>query len=334
MMRYSVKELAELVGGIIEGDEGILIDSLQPFYEAEESDLTFAADEKFLINISETKAKALIVPDISGLPEDKTYIKVKKNPREIMPIILNFFKKKLKKPEKNIEESAQIGENVNIAPNCYIGHNVKIGKNCTIYPNVSIMEGAEIGENCIIYSNVSIREFCIIGNRAIIQPGAVIGSDGFGFVKSGKENFKLEQIGRVIIKDDVEIGANCTIDRGAIGDTVIGRGTKMDNLVHIAHNDIIGENCLITAQVGVSGSVIIGNNVTIAGQTGIAGHLKIGNDVTIGAKSGVTNNIKDGLIVSGFPVKDHYEDLKVKVAMGRLPEIIKRVKDLEKKAGV
>jgi UDP-3-O-[3-hydroxymyristoyl] glucosamine N-acyltransferase len=334
MIRYSVKELAELVDGIIEGDEGILIDSLQPFYDAEESDLTFAADEKFLINISETKAKAVIVPDIQGLPKGKTYIKVRKNPREIMPVILNFFKKKLQKPEKSIEDSAQIGENVQISPNCYIGHNVKIGKNSIIYPNVSIMEGTEIGEDCLIYSNVSIREFCIIENRVIIQMGAVIGSDGFGFVKLGNKNFKLEQIGRVIIKDDVEIGANAAIDRGAIGDTVIGRGTKMDNLVHVAHNDIIGENCLITAQVGISGSVTIGSGVTIAGQTGIAGHLKIGNNVTIGAKSGVTNNIKDGMVVSGFPVKDHYEDLKIKVAMGRLPEIIKKVKELEKKVGI
>ncbi len=333
-MRYSVKELSELVGGIIEGDEGIQIDSLQPFYEAGESDLTFAADEKFLINISKTKAKAVIVPDIKGLPEGKTYIKVRKNPREIMPLILNFFKKKLKKPEKNIEDSAEIGENVLISPNCYIGHNVKIGKNSNIYPNVSILEGTEIGENCLIYPNVSIREYCVIGNNVIIQPGATIGSDGFGFVKIGKENFKLEQIGRVIIKDDVEIGANVAIDRGAIGDTIIGKGTKLDNLVHVAHNDIIGENCLITAQVGISGSVKIGNNVTIAGQTGITGHLEIGNDVTIRAKSGVTNSIKDGLVVSGFPVKDHYEDLRIKVAMGKLPEIIKRVKELEKKVGV
>lgn len=333
-MKYSIKELAELVGGVIEGDEGMEIESLQPFYEADEMDLTFAADEKFLINLSETKAKAVIVPDLPGLPTEKSYIKVRKNPREIMPIILNFFKKKLKKPEKNIEDSAVLGENVTISPNCYIGHNVKIGKNSFIYPNVSILEGTEIGENAIIYPNVSIRDYCIIGKNVIIQPGAVIGSDGFGFVKIGKENFKLEQIGRVVIKDDVEVGANVTIDRGAIGDTVIGRGTKIDNLVHIAHNDIIGENCLIIAQVGISGSVKVGDNVTIAGQTGVSGHLEIGANVTIGAKSGVTNSIKPGSTVSGFPVKDHYEDLKIKVAMGRLPELIKKVKEIEKKVGI
>ena len=333
-MIYSVKELAELIGGVIDGDEGLKIEALHPFYEAGEADLTFAADEKFLLNLSKTKAKAVIVPDIDGLPGGKTYIKVRKNPREIMPVILNFFKKKLKKPEKSVEDSAVIGENVIISPNCYIGHSVKIGKNTVIYPNSTIMEGTEIGENCIIYSNTSIRDYCVVGNNVIIQHGAVIGYDGFGFVKVGKKNLKLEQIGRVIIKDNVEIGANVSIDRGAIGDTVIGEGTKIDNLVHIAHNDIIGENCLIIAQVGISGSVKVGNNVTIAGQTGISGHLEIGDDVTIGAKSGVTNSIKPGSIVSGFPVKDHYEDLKIKVAMGRVPEIIKKVKELEKKVGI
>lgn len=329
-MDYSINDVAGLIGGKVVG-ENSKVKRLMPFFEAGEEDLTFAADAKFISKLSETKAKTVIVPEIDGLPDGKTYIKVNRNPREIMPIILDFFKKKIKPFEKMVEASAIIGDGVKIAPNSYIGHDVEIGENTIIYPSVTICEGAKIGKNCTVYPNVTIREFCEIGDSVIIQPGTVIGSDGFGFVKVDGKNLKLEQIGRVIIKDDVEIGANCAIDRGAIGDTVIGTGTKLDNLVHIAHNDIIGENCLIIAQVGISGSVMVGDNVTIAGQTGVAGHLKIGDNVIIGAKSGVTSDIPKGSIVSGFPVRDHHEDLKIKVAMGRVPDMVKKIKEIEKK---
>lgn len=330
-MGYCVNEIAKLIGAKYEGEEGLKVNRLMPFFDAEESDLTFAADGKFLSKLEEIPAKTIIVPDMEGLPTGKNYIKVNRNPREIMPIILNYFKKKIKPFQNQIEESAVLGSNTIVAPSSYIGHDVEIGENCTIYPNVTIAEGVKIGKNCIIYPNVTIREFCEVGDDVIIQPGAVIGSDGFGFVKVGNNIIKLEQIGKVIIKNNVEIGANCTIDRGAIGDTIINYGTKLDNLCHIAHNDIIGENCLIIAQVGISGSVKVGNNVTIAGQTGIAGHLKIGDNVTIGAKSGVTNDIPEGQTVSGFPVRGHLDDLKIKVAMGKLPDMIKKVKDIEKK---
>lgn len=329
-MNYSVSEVANLIGGKVVG-ENSHVNRLMPFFEAAEDDLTFAADAKFISKLGETKAKTVIVPDMDGLPEGKTYIKVNRNPREIMPMILDFFKRKTRPFEKMVEESAKIGAGVKIAPNCYIGHDVEIGENTVIYPNATICEGVKIGSNTIIYSNVTIREFCEVGNSVIIQPGSVVGSDGFGFVKVNGKNLKLEQIGKVIIKDEVEIGANCAIDRGAIGDTIIGTGTKLDNLVHIAHNDIIGENCLIIAQVGMAGSVTVGDNVTIAGQSGVAGHLKIGDNVIIGAKSGVTSDIPKGAIVSGFPVRDHHEDLKIKVAMGKVPDMVKKIKELEKK---
>jgi len=332
-MSYLISDIASKIKGIIDGDSSLIIERLSPFFQAGENDLTFAADEKFLSNISATKAKVILVPDIKGLPEGKTYIKVNRNPREIMPIILDIFSCKLKKPQDMLESTAKIGENVEISPGVYIGYDVEIGENTKIYPNVVIMEGSKIGKNCIIYPNVTIREACIIGDNVILQPGAVIGSDGFGYIKIEGKNKKLEQIGRVIIENDVELGANTAVDRGAIGDTIIKKGTKIDNLVHIAHNDIIGENCLIIAQVGISGSVEIGNNTTIAGQTGVAGHLKIGNNVTIAAKSGVTNDIPDNMKVSGYPVRNHTEDLKIKVAAGKLPEIIKKVKELENKIG-
>ncbi len=179
--------------------------------------------------------------------------------------------------EKMIEDSSKIGKNVKLAPNVYIGHDVEIGDNVVIYPNVTICEGVKIGEGTIIYSNVSIREFCEIGKNCVLQPGCVIGSDGFGFIKINGNNTKIDQIGHVVIEDNVEIGANTTVDRGTIGNTVIKKYTKIDNLVQIAHNDIIGENCLLVSQVGIAGSVEVGNNTTLAGQTGVAGHLKIKN---------------------------------------------------------
>ena len=237
---------------------------------------------------------------------------------------------KMQKIEKAIEDSAQIDETVNIAKSVYIGHNVKIGKNVVIYPNVTICEGTQIGDNTIIYPNVTIREFSRIGKNCILQPGAVIASDGFGFIKVNGHNVKIEQIGNVIIEDEVEIGANTCVDRGTIGDTIIKKGTKIDNLVHIAHNDIIGEDCFIVAQTGISGSVEVGNNTTLAGQVGVAGHLKIGNNVVIAARSGVTNDVTDGKKMSGFPLRNHMEDLRVKMAMGKVPELLKIVKKLEK----
>ena len=208
---------------------------------------------------------------------------------------------------------------------------MELGENTVIYPNVTIMEGVKIGKNSIIYSNAVVREFCILGENVILQPGAVIGADGFGFIKDKNgNNVKIEQIGNVILENDVEIGANSCVDRGAIGSTIVKRGTKIDNLVHIAHNDIIGENCFIIAQTGISGSVEVGNNSVLAGQVGVAGHLKIGNNVVVAAKSGITNDIPDNSKMSGYPLRPHMEDLRIKMSMGKVPELIKRVKELEK----
>ena len=310
---YNIKEIAGLIKGEIKGNDNLVFTRLSPFFHATKDEITFAADEKMLKNIDKCNAGAIIVPFVEGLPETKNYIMVKENPRGIMPILLNYFKPKTKKIEKKIEESSQINETANIAiANTYIGHNVKIGKNVIIYPNVTICEGVEVGDSTIVYPNVTIREFSKIGKNCILQPGAVIGSDGFGFIKVNGHNVKIDQIGNVIIEDEVEIGANTCIDRGTIGDTIVKKGTKIDNLVHIAHNDIIG------------------NNTTLEGQVGVAGHLKIGSNVVIAAKSGVTNDVVDGKKMSGFPLREHMEDLRVKMSMGKVPELLKIVKKLEK----
>ena len=324
-MEYKVTDIITLLNAEYKGEVIENVSKLSPFFHSDEKSLTFAADEKFLKNLAQTKAKVIIVPDIElPLIEGKGYIVVKDSPRVIMPKLLHFFSRTLKKIEK-------MRENVDIAPNVYIGHDVVIGNNVKIFPNVTIGEGVKIGDGTVIYSNVTIREFVEIGKNCIIQPGAVIGSDGFGFVKVNGNNTKIDQIGTVIVEDEVEIGANTTIDRGAIGDTIIKKYTKIDNLVQIAHNDIIGENCLIISQVGIAGSTIVGNNVTLAGQVGVAGHLEIGDNTMIGAQSGVPGNVEANKILSGHPLVDHREDMKIRVAMKKLPELLKRVKALEEK---
>lgn len=328
---YHIDEISKIINGKIIGENSLEFSKLSPFFEANEGDLTFAADESMLKDIMKTKAKAVIVPNMENFPEGKTYIVLDQNPRNVLPILLNYFKPKTQKMEKQIEDSAKIGENVSIGLNSYIGHNVEIGENTIIYPNVTILEGVKIGKNSIIYPNAVIREFCELGENVILQPGAVIGADGFGFIKDKNgNNVKIEQIGNVIIENDVEIGANSCVDRGAIGSTMVKRGTKIDNLVHIAHNDIIGENCFIIALTGVSGSVEVGDNTVLAGQVGVAGHLKIGSNVVVAAKSGITNDIPDGSKMSGYPLRPHMEDLRIKMSMGKLPDLIKRVKTLEK----
>lgn len=325
---FKINELVKLLDGKYDGNIEE-IEGLAPFEVANEFELTFAADEKFLKRLHETKAKVVIVPPVPGLPADKSYIYVTKNPRELMPIILNYFKRSTKPMEKAIEDSAQIGNNVSLSPNVYIGHDVSIGNNSIIYPNVTILQGVTIGENAIIYPGVTIREFCTIGDNVILQPGAVIGSDGFGYVKVNGKNVKIEQIGIVKLEDDVEIGANCSIDRGTIGNTIIKKGTKLDNLVHIAHNVIIGEQGFITGQVGIAGSTQIGDNVILGGQVGLGGHISIGNNVTIAAKGGLTHNVGDNETLSGFPAINLTDDLKNKIAIKKLPELLKRVKKLE-----
>ncbi|TDT71797.1 UDP-3-O-[3-hydroxymyristoyl] glucosamine N-acyltransferase [Hypnocyclicus thermotrophus] len=329
---YSIKRLSEMINGEIYGESDITVKRIAPFESATNRELTFAADKKYLSKLDETRAKVIIIPNINKdiLPKDKTYIIVNDSPRILMPKILDFFKPKIKDIKEMIEKDAKISNSAKIAPNTYIGHNVEIGENTIIYPNVTILEGVKIGKNCIIYPNVTIREFCEIGNDVILQPGCVIGSDGFGYVKVDNKNTKIDQIGRVIIEDRVEIGANSTIDRGAIGDTRIKEGTKLDNLVHIAHNVEIGKESIIIAQVGIAGSTEIGDNVTLAGQVGVVGHIKIGNNVVAAAKSAITGSIKDNSKISGYPAIDYAEDLKAKVAFKRLPELLKRVRVLEK----
>lgn len=332
-MSYNLIDLVNLLGCETKGDISTeTVSGLTPFFHSQEDSVTFAADEKFLKNMGGTKAKYVIVPNGIPLPEiGKIYLKVSENPRTLMPKLLNFFKREVKPMRKMIEDSAKIGNNCDIAPNVYIGHDVVIGDNVKIMPHTTICQGVIIGEDSIINPNVTIREFCTLGKGCIIQPGAVIGGDGFGYIKIDGNNTKIEQIGSVVLEDYVDIGANTTIDRGAIGDTIVKKYTKIDNLVQIAHNDVIGSNCLIISQVGIAGSTTVGDNTILAGQVGVTGHITIGSNVVIGAQSGVMSDVPDNSGLSGHPLVEHKEDMRIRVAMRRLPETMKKIKDIEKK---
>ena len=264
----------------------------------------------------------------------QTLILTKKNYKETLYIVLKFFEEKIEKV--GIEENVYMGENVKIGKNVWIGKfsyiekNTEIGDNTKIFPNVYIGENVRIGKNVLIFPFVYIHGNCIIGNNVIIHSGAKIGTPGFGYVKINGEYKFIPQIGNVIIEDDVEIGANTTIDRATLGTTIIKRGTKIDNLVQIAHNVEIGENTVIAAQTGIAGSTKVGKNVIIAGQVGIVDHAIIEDNVIIAAKSGVSGNLKKNKIYSGYLAREHKKVIKSYSLFYRLPEIYKTIKELKK----
>jgi UDP-3-O-[3-hydroxymyristoyl] glucosamine N-acyltransferase len=233
-------------------------------------------------------------------------------------------------PSASIDPSVDFGENVTVGPLVYIGKNVSIGSGTIIYPGCVILDGVKIGRNSKFYPNVSIREDCIIGSNVIIHDSTVIGSDGFGFAPGADAYRKIPQSGIVRVEDDVEIGANCAIDRATLGETVIKKGCKLDNLIQIAHNVIVGENTVIAAQTGISGSTKIGQNVTIAGQVGIVGHISIGDKSIIAAQSGISKDVPPGEIWFGYPAQPIMKQKKVEASLRHLPEIAKKVHQLEK----
>lgn len=334
-MKLTLDELSQKLECSYIGDGKIEITGAKSIDKCGPNDITFAVSRKNMNSLTTT----LKFPAVIILPENENaddinipYIKVK-SPYYTFAKVLEIFYPKKKYDEfinktSYVSSSAKIGKNVYIDACCAIGDNVSIGDNTIIHAGVVIDENSMIGNNVEIYSKVVIRENCSIGNNVIIQPGSIIGGDGYGFTEYNGKHYKVPQIGDVIIKDNVEIGSNVTIDRATIGSTIIGEGTKIDNLVHIAHNVEIGKNCLIVAQVGISGSVIIGDNVTLAGQVGVVGHIEIGSNTTVAARAVVTGNISENSFVSGFPAKPHTEERRIKAAQRKLPELLKAFKKL------
>ncbi len=331
-MKKTLKEIADYVGGRIVGDENIVISGLDNIEGAGEHDLTFAV-EPHIEEAKSTRAAAVMLPEgVEDFPRPALYVA---EPRAAFASLLTLFTPKLVfskgvSSEAHIGKDVKLGEDVTILPFACVDDHAVIGDRVTLYPGVYVGQYSEVGENTVIYSNATVREHCRVGKRCIIHSSAVIGSDGFGFTTKDGVHTKVPQVGNVVLEDDVEIGAHDGIDRAAMGSTVIGHGTKIDNLVHIGHNCKIGPNCLIVAQTGISGSTNVGHNVTFGGQVGTVGHINIGANSVYAARSGIIGDMPEGVFCAGFPVQSHTEWLRMQAAMKHLPELRKEVKRLTK----
>jgi UDP-3-O-[3-hydroxymyristoyl] glucosamine N-acyltransferase len=337
-MAITAGELARHVGGYCEGDASVKLDGIAGIREAEPGDLSFIAHPKYVLDVKSTRASALIAPE--GLEIDFPVIIRSSQPRLALVKAIEVLTPREIPPNSMkvgvhplafIGKDVSLGKGVQIGPFAVIEDNTEVGDHTLVYPGAYIGTRCKIGSDCLIYPNVTIREEIIIGNRVFIHAGTVIGSDGFGYTKEEGIHYKIPQRGTVVIEDDVEIGSNVTVDRATFGKTWIKKGTKIDNLVQIAHNVVIGENCIIVAQNGLAGSSEIGNNVTMAGQAALTGHIKIGDNVVITGRSAVTKNTPPNVVVSGAPARLQKEDNRIMANMQRLPELAKRLLELEHK---
>lgn len=336
-MELSASQLAALVKGTVDGDNDIKINNFAKIEEAGEGCLTFLANPKYTHFLYTTKASAVLVRK-DFQPEHSvsaTLIRVE-DPYATLAELLNFVNGQMTPVKKGIEqpsyisESATLGEDVYVGAFAYIGNGAKIGKGAKIYPQSYIGDNVTIGDDTIIYPGVKIYHGCEVGKKCILHAGVVVGGDGFGFAPENGEYVKIAQIGNVVIEDNVEIGANTTIDRATMGNTRIKRGVKLDNLIQVAHNVEIGENTVMAAQVGVAGSTKIGSHNMVGGQVGFAGHIVVGNGNQIGAQSGIPNNVSDGNVLMGYPAVPARDFARQAVYVKNLGTLYKDVADLKK----
>ncbi|HPN38765.1 MAG TPA: UDP-3-O-(3-hydroxymyristoyl)glucosamine N-acyltransferase [Melioribacteraceae bacterium] len=336
-MEIKIKDAAALTGGILFGNGEDYFTGVAKLEEATNNDITFLYLPQYEKYFETTKAKVILVkPDFERKRDDINYIVVQ-NPNIALNLVINTFFK----PEFNLlgvdktaylDTSVVLGQNVALGKNVVIGKGCKIGNNAKVYHNTVIMDNVTIGENCLIFPNVTIREDSVIGNRVIIHSGTVIGSDGFGYAPDSEGVYhKIPQIGNVVIEDDVELGSNVSIDRAAFGSTRIKKGCKIDNLVQIAHNVVVGENTVMSSQTGIAGSTKIGKNCIFAGQVGIVGHSEIADNVIIGAQSGVSKSLTKSGTYFGSPAKEIKTTLKLESHIRNLPGYVDRIKNLENK---
>lgn len=336
-MKKTVSEIAELVGGVVVGDIAASITNVNGIQQATEGDLSFLGNRKYLPFLKTTRAAAILVPP-DVVDADKTLIHVK-NPYMAFLQVLQLFSASMERvhPVEGIHETVIMGRNVTLGTGVALGANVVladdcvIGDNVIIYPNTYIGRASRIGDGTLIYPNVVVREHITIGARCILHANAVIGSDGFGFAPMNGVLFKVPQIGQVVLGDEVEVGSNSAIDRATFGVTVIGRGTKIDNLVQIGHNVEIGEHCAISGMSGIAGSTVVGNHVTIAAQVGVGDHAVVGERAILAARAGVFGEVKAGETVSGFPARSHGDTMRIWAAEGQLPEMVRRLRKLEQR---
>lgn len=334
-MKISIREIASLTGGKISGDESLEITNVAKIEEAKKGDLTFLylpAYEKFF---PETKASAIVVKTgFNKSRSDITYIECESPDRAFFNIVRTYFSPKVNfngiDPTAFVHPSAKLGTNVTLGKNVVISADCIIGDDTIILHNTTIMDKVSIGSNTVIHSNVSIRENSLIGNNVIIHNNSVIGSDGFGYsTNENGEYLKIPQIGNVIIEDDVEIGSNVSVDRAAFGSTIIKQGCKIDNLVQIAHNVIVGEHTVISAQSGISGSTKVGKHCILAGQAGLVGHIELADKVVITAQSGVSKSITKPGYYLGSPVKDLKTAQKLNAHVHNLPNYVQKINELQ-----
>ncbi len=335
-MRISVEQLASFVNGSVEGDAKAYITNYSKIEEATDGCLTFLANPKYTHYIYTTQATAVLVSrDFKPEHELKTTLIRVDDPYETLATLLNMVSSEM--PEKKgLEQPCHIGEGVSVPSDAfvgafaYIGDNVTIGNNVKIYPQVYVGDNVTLGDDVILYPGVKVYHGCKIGNRCIVQAGAVIGADGFGFAPKEDGTYeKIAQIGIVILEDDVEIGANTTIDRATMGATVVKKGAKLDNLIQVAHNVEIGENTVMAAQVGVAGSTKIGKNNMVGGQVGFAGHITVGDNNGFGAQSGVPNSVGSNVRVIGSPAINALDFARNQVYIKRIPQITQDIKQLK-----
>ncbi|WP_242340182.1 MULTISPECIES: UDP-3-O-(3-hydroxymyristoyl)glucosamine N-acyltransferase [Anaeromyxobacter] len=339
-MTFTLAELAARVGGEVVGDGTLTCEGVAPLEDAGPHHVSFFSNRKYRQAFEASRAGAVVVEPDAEVPAGRTVLRAPNAylafakistlfhpPREPAPEIA---------PEAAIHPSARVHPSAQVMPLASVGPDAEIGARTIVYPGVHVCEGARVGEDCLLYPNVVVRERCRIGNRVILQPGCVIGSDGFGFAFDpdgeghGPRHFKVPQIGIVIVEDDVEIGANTCLDRATLGATRVGRGSKIDNLVQIAHNVELGPLCLIVSQVGIAGSTKLGMGVVAAGQAGIVGHLSIGDGAKMGAQAGVMTDLAPGETVSGSPSQPHADWLRTQAALRTLPELRREVKELRR----
>jgi UDP-3-O-[3-hydroxymyristoyl] glucosamine N-acyltransferase len=327
-------ELSDRLGVSLAGDREIEIRGVAALDRAGPGELSFLSNPKYRHLLRTTRASAVIArlqdqaEGIATLVAANPYLAFAQAVTLLYPE---------RHPQRGVEvgawvhPSARLGAHVTAMAGCYVDEDVAVGEGTVIYPGVYLGRQARTGRDCLLHANSVVREGCVLGDRVILQPGCVVGSDGYGYAQDGARHVKIHQVGIVVLEDDVEVGAGTTIDRAAMGETRIGRGTKIDNLVQIAHNVQIGQDCLIIAQVGISGSTQIGDRVVLAGQVGLVGHIRLGDGVMVGAQSGVNHDLPAGTMVTGSPAIDHREWLKIQAVIRRLPQLRQKIQNLERK---
>jgi UDP-3-O-[3-hydroxymyristoyl] glucosamine N-acyltransferase len=333
MPALSLREIARRLKGRLVGPDRT-VRGVKPLDDAGPEDLSFLAHTRYRGLLQACRAGGVLVTP--GIRADHLSLVQVEQPYVALAKVMPLLHPPVSRspgvdPRSDVPEDCELGRGVYVGPFVSLGRGCKIGDRCVLHAGVTVGDHAQLGEDCILYPGSAVLERCAAGNRVILHAGAVVGSDGFGFAEEGGVHLKIPQIGNVILEDDVELGANVTVDRATFGSTRIRRGTKVDNLVQVGHNCDVGEDCLLVSQVGLSGSVRVGRGSVFAGQSGSVGHVRIGERVRVGAKSAVTEDLPDDAFVIGHPARDHREWKKSQAALARLPELRRRVAELERR---